>query len=145
MLFAKPRRGNSSNARDSRRRPRGEGSVVSNRISRWQRYTLELPSPLPKRLWFAHRPLFYGRWRQDRGVDPSVGRIARTMPTDSTSVVPVSGRKSRRLPAISLKLGVAKAMPRPVSTSVISELPVSHSTAMRGFDADGAKIRLRLR
>jgi hypothetical protein len=32
-----------------------------------------------------------------------------------------------------LKIDVAKAMPRPASTSVMSELALSHSTAMRGL------------
>ena len=67
--------------------------------------------------------------------------VARAIPTDSTSVVPVSGRKSRRLPATSLKIVVTNAMPRPASTSVISELALSHSTAMGGLARMEAKRR----
>jgi len=39
-----------------------------------------------------------------------------------------------------LKIVLERAMPRPVSTSVISELALSHSTAMRGFARMGAKM-----
>ena len=40
---------------------------------------------------------------------------------------------------------VTTAMPRPASTSMISELPLSHSTAMRGLAEMGAKMRSRMR
>src|SRR6266536_4019343 len=37
--------------------------------------------------------------------------VARAMPTDATSVVPVRGRYSRRLPATSLKIVLDRATP----------------------------------
>jgi hypothetical protein len=57
--------------------------------------------------------------------------FARAMPTETTSLIPASGRKSNRLPLTCLKTGLASATPRPVSTSVMSELALSHSTAAR--------------
>src|SRR4030095_6681431 len=39
--------------------------------------------------------------------------------------IQIISKKSRRFPATSLKLGLARAMPRPASTSVISELALS--------------------
>jgi hypothetical protein len=45
------------------------------------------------------------------------------------------------LPATSLKIVLDRATPRPASTSVISELALSHSTAMRGLAWTEAKTR----
>jgi len=39
-----------------------------------------------------------------------------------------------------LKIVLEGAMPHPVSTSVINELALSHSTAMRGLARMGAKM-----